>query len=430
MECPKTLSCYLSGLLLACTALGVPLAYGADVPDDYAFLLNLDPADAQPVATGSWDFTLELNDSGVDDDDELRQWLSAARTDFIAPLDFFALDVETDSFDRYHSINLQYDTAPIGGDSYLALQAFYSLDQIPVPDSSDRIDDVSQGIGVYWMWLQVTDPWLLNWGLGLRWHQIDTEDLLIYENQGTNEFLLPGLQLQWQREVPRHSIAGTLMYEWNEPSWVDTRDTSRTVMIPVTIGDNQVLVEAEGRLDIPRRFQVLYADYRHQWSPGPKNRPGSNGHWQFSLAWQTSLGEPLLPAFQRSIGGLHSVRGYDDQIAAGNEMLQASLEYHHRILGDRFADAAWQPWLIAFYDWAQVQSEALSGSLVLVQGGAERRFVLPESRQTLRSAGLAIDLHYRERSTLYLAVARALVDDGLDTEAGNWRVHGYLRFHF
>ena len=415
------------GAVLLCSA----VICRAEPTEDYLFLLNLDQSELSHAPPDSWEFSLELNDTGIDSDNELRELLSASKMDLLTALDYFAVDLQTDSFDRYHSINLQYDTAPLAGDTYLALNGFYSFDRIPVPDSNEDIDDQSQGVAAYLMTLNAGDPWLINWGAGVRWQQTDTEDLLIYEGQGSNRFLLPGLQLQWQREsLSGYSARGSLLYEWNEPSLANTRQTSRTVMVPVTIGQTQTLVEAQASLDMNTRFSLLLADYEHRWYLGNAGKTRQHQQLVLALTWQSSFGEPLLPAFQRSIGGLYSVRGYDDQVFSGNDVLETTLEYRTRLFATTMADSQWQPWLLLFYDWAQARRDAINASISRTRTDFQRDFVIPEDRNTLRSVGLGIDLHYRRRSSLYLVVARALADDGFDTEAGDWRLHAYLRFYF
>ncbi|MDX1693323.1 MAG: hypothetical protein R3208_06140, partial [Ketobacteraceae bacterium] len=277
-----------SGLTCCCLAIALSLpgswASAQDEPysntqgtaNDYEFLLSL-PTDGTGPEPAPWQGTLELNDTGVDDGSELRQWLSIQKMDLFAPLDFFAVDVSTDSFDQYHSLSLQYETAPLMNDLYLAFDALHSRDQIDAVETDDTLDDVTTGAGLYLMHLAYLDEWLVSAGPGIRWLEIETDKLRIYEGQGKNTFVLPGLQLRWQYQAAGHASSGYIHYEWNEPDAADTRRTERPARVPVNIGGNAQLIPVTASIDIDTRFQTLLLDYEHRLYLGPDDSPG---HYQ------------------------------------------------------------------------------------------------------------------------------------------------------
>jgi hemolysin activation/secretion protein len=51
----------------------------------------------------------------------------------------------------------------------------------------------------------------------------------------------------------------------------------------------------------------------------------------FSARAQTSFGSRLIPQAQDVIGGLYSVRGYDESVAAGDDLILGSVEYRWHV---------------------------------------------------------------------------------------------------
>ena len=415
-----------------------------NVLSDYEFLLSLDP-DSASLPASEWQFTIELNDTGIEDDNELRERFSLSKTDWLASLDYFALDFETDSFDRQYSVSLLYDSTPLVGDWYLSAAAFYNYDRFENIEDENlqdillenerqtEIDDISWGAGAYAMNLVGYQDWLLNWGFGIRWEEVDTDDLRIFEGNGKNQFALPGIKLQLQTLTDsRHQIQSYLAFEWNEPSLADTKETSREFDVSVEFGPFEPTVALRGKVDIPTDFQIFTAQYDHRIALDQSLISQASHQLRLRASGQFSFSEPLLPSFQRSIGGVYSTRGYDDSVLSGDKALDIGLEY--RWLIPQFND--YSPWLFLFVDWASVNRYAVVTTIRVLDSPIERfnelerDIEVEEASSDLSSLGVGLDVVHHTYGSLYLAVAQALDDDEVSTEAGDIRLHAYLRINF
>ena len=142
----------------------------------------------------------------------------------------------------------------------------------------------------------------------------------------------------------------------------------------------------------------------------------------FKIGGQYSFGDSLLPSFQRSSGGLYSIRGYDDQSISGDRVIETNLEYKWSIFTN--------DWIIAFYDRAQIKRSDINIKALVKQIDLTRAFVLPSEKVTIASFGLALDYQFHNGNQFYLVWAQALHDDGIGTIAGDQRLHAFLRLYF
>jgi len=126
--------------------------------------------------------------------------------------------------------------------------------------------------------------------------------------------------------------------------------------------------------------------------------------------------------YQFSIGGMHSVRGYDEAIAGGDEMVlwrnELRLPWHAAF--DVLAGGERQ-YAYLFYDWGRVQQHAV-GILI----NARRFELLPETSTRLAACGVGLDLAVASDITLRLEYA--VVQAGIDglVDAGDTRIHASL----
>ncbi|MCG8671626.1 MAG: hypothetical protein MI867_19630 [Pseudomonadales bacterium] len=397
------------------------------VADDYDFLLNLD-MDKQDLMSEPWQLSLEFNDAGVEGEGELREVFTVSKIGLFASDDYLNVSYETDSFEDFHSITFLYESNPLFGNWVASIDSFYSIEQLDVQDSDTVIDDIGMGVGLYLLNFYGSENWFLQWGFGARGHVLDSEDTPIYENGDKNEFFLPGLKLIFQGNLSENLVMnGYLIYEWNEPSVLDTKELEASADTEVPFFPGQ-FVTVNLTADIEARFQILNAEYKATYTFLENAQEQSK--ISARLMGFTSFNDALLPQFQKSVGGLYSVRGYDDQIQSGDRVLEASLEWAVHASSFELSSSEFSLWCFVFTDWAEVNRSEINVQATSQFDllSANRR--IAERDIDIASWGLGIDLYHQGRSSFNLAWARALKDDKLDTEAGDDRLHAYLRFHF
>lgn len=166
---------------------------------------------------------------------------------------------------------------------------------------------------------------------------------------------------------------------------------------------------------------------------GSQGYDASRHRGVLNVRGQYSFGERLLPHFQYSLGGLYSTRGYEEQLVAGDDALEVTLEYRYSPLVSSWAGGI-DGWVIVFYDWGKWQTNPESLTVSTVDFSAQRRVERSGDSGIVRSWGAGIELSFWKHSPynahLYLVWGKALEGDGVEVNAGESRLHGYFRVSF
>lgn len=420
-------------LLMVCFALLLvftPAAF-CYADSEYAFLFNLDTNAESFTQSAPWQFSLEVNNTGFDDAEEVREVVAIQKTGWLGEYDYLALDYESDGFDEYHSASFQYDSDPLFNQWFINAEGFYSQENFDHPGTSQEANDITWGMGLYWLEMKFSAHWSWQWGIGGRWQTIDSEVARIFENQGKNDYFLPGLKFQFQNIAEGFSdVKGFILFEWNQPSIANTKALERNLLVPVVVDSQVRVVDAQAQVDLPQRFKLIQAEYSYlyHFSNNHKNRLLQQFKWRASGFY--GFGDALLPHFQRSVGGLYSVRGYDEQVASGDTVIELSAEYRFSPLLLQSFAATVKPWITCFVDWADIHRNKVRVQVQSLNGLINTQRETSAESMHLYSFGLGLDINYQNQSIFYIAWARALADDGVSTEKGDHQVHAYLRFYF
>lgn len=148
-----------------------------------------------------------------------------------------------------------------------------------------------------------------------------------------------------------------------------------------------------------------------------------NYDWRFTGQWLLRVkhsgqiaGEPLVPGEQFGLGGMYSVRGYEERSVLGDNGRQTSLEVWTPDFGPGAMNA------LIFYDTGRAEFEPaeVAGEAVDATGPREPA-----------GAGLGLRWVWKERLSVRLDAAKALETvDGTDTEKGDTRTHLSVFYRF
>ncbi len=426
------------------------LSVGDSLRSEYAFLDSIVIEEDVPVelsTTDDWQFSIEQNNTG-DTDDSSRQFLSLSKYQLFAVDDSFALGLETNTFDDQHAINWAYDSTSIGealGALWIIQWAgSYSVNHLEDQSESESVTDLSWDSGVYlssyWADDNITlgESWSLQWGAGARWQAIDIGVDQFFEKGSRSQFLLPGLKAYWQQSTHRYQSEGYLAYERNMGGAANTENVQLhgTVCAGFFTVENDGCIESldgVSDLDIGEDFQLLTVGFLHEVGLGRQGYDTSRHRIAVNVRGQYSFGERLLPHFQYSLGGLYSTRGYEEQLVAGDDALEVTLEYRYSPLAAEWAQEI-DGWLIIFYDWGKWQTNPQSLTISAIDYSAQKRVERNGGSGIVRSWGAGVELRLWKYSSynahLYLVWGRALEDDGVEVDAGESRLHGYIRVGF
>lgn len=238
-----------------------------------------------------------------------------------------------------------------------------------------------------------------------------------FERRGEGVVLQQPATLDVEKDF--RALAWNLAAQWRlgnaeQSLWLQaTRVTDMDVSVCV---DEICLAADKAEQD----FSLYDVMFDQQWYLTADYREGISLVTQ--LAGYTASVDHLPVNYQFSIGGMHSVRGYDEAIAGGDEMAlwrnELRLPWN---TASGFVDAGARQHAYLFYDWGMVWQHAVDTVI------NDRRFeLLPETSTRLSAAGVGIDLVLAGDFSLRLEYARVLAAiDGV-VDAGDTRVHASL----
>jgi hemolysin activation/secretion protein len=266
---------------------------------------------------------------------------------------------------------------------------------------------------------------------GLRLEDIETENRPAFVS-GSERLLIPSVGVRLEKFTLIDELTASLRLEAADASWTGADELGLTFL---------------GRSDPSDAWAILAwdADYsfylepmidRQGWEDPNSPETSTLAHEvALALRGQWSLDHRLIPQQRGVVGGLYSVRGYPESVAAGDSMFAASAEYRFhlpRVLGiepDPNATPIFgRPFRVApqqVYgapDWDLVL-KAFADTARTWQADA-RPF---ESDEILFSAGVGLELALKNNLTARLDYAlpatSVITGDGDEHGPGDNRVH-------
>jgi hemolysin activation/secretion protein len=337
------------------------------------------------------------------------------------------------------SLSLQYQT------SFDNVNQFAASYERPVPDTEDRwkgrvygsfydytSDDVGQlglrfegegwsvGAEAIWNFYQNADFFIDAIG-GVKIDQVKVDNQLA-AIEGEDSFVIAyaGARLEQRRED-------------------FDLFASATVEIPID-GASEEAQNDLGRFDADERWILLKADGGYSFYLEPllaatRDRVTLQHEVALAARAQATLGQRLVPNYQEVLGGLYSVRGYPQGIAAGDHALNVQAEYRFHLprgfapveqagslLGDPFR---WAPQYAGGpTDWDLLFRGFVDAGVTI---NADRESF--EEDQTLLGAGLGVEFSIYRRLVLRSDFGWALAE--LDNPDGSTLVEsGDFQWHF
>jgi outer membrane protein assembly factor BamA len=150
----------------------------------------------------------------------------------------------------------------------------------------------------------------------------------IIQEKGSDEFFLPHVGLELERVKQDQTVLATVDYEINIADIASTNEADLTRL---------------GRLfpdtgSMRLKFDLLFSQYLEpllwpaKWANPDTPRSSTLAH-ELALRFQGqyAMGTRLNPQRQRTVGGLYSVRGYDESLLAADTVMIANIEYRLHI---------------------------------------------------------------------------------------------------
>ncbi|MEX0331566.1 MAG: ShlB/FhaC/HecB family hemolysin secretion/activation protein [Puniceicoccaceae bacterium] len=225
----------------------------------------------------------------------------------------------------------------------------------------------------------------LVYGLSLENTTVDNQ---VVGREGEGEFLFPMIGLEWERYTRFGNTIGGVSLRHN------------------VLDIEQDDLDALGRTLAEDKFTILSWYFSHNFYVDrilDKEATSLAHEIAISLGGQTSFGSRTPPNYQKTIGGMYTVRGYPESVIAGDNVAHGSIEYKMHIpqlmgvsqdpgtgpiFGGPFRYLPQYPYGVTDWDLA------LKGFIDVGYAGAADKLDF-EFDETLVGGGIGFELRYR-----------------------------------
>lgn len=375
----------------------------------------------------------QLSNTGTKQTDHLRQRFGLFHTQISNNDDVLSLEYTTANFDDYHVFQGSYEF-PWPGVDRLRARIFadwskYTASDVGLFDARFKGESWSIGAEVFYNIYQQRE-FFLDLVAGFKYRDIEVDNRLA-AIRGDESFFMPHIGLRFDRTTDWFSTVGSVMLEWN-------------------MGSSSVTdMERLGRFDPDRRWGVLKFDASHSFYLEPLLNPdgwkdpttpesSTLAHEIYaSVRGQYAFNNRLIPQMQDVIGGLYTVRGYDESIAAGDSTVVGTLEYRfhlprvlsvqpepRELFGEPFRMAP--QYVYGLPDW-----DLIFRGFVDIGRTINHDRLSFESNETLIGAGIGAEFIFKRNLNIRLDWGFALRDsDSGNVDSGSNHLHFVATFLF
>lgn len=372
--------------------------------NEFAFLQSMSIEVPEP----EWTFLFEVNNTGTAEHSD-RERISAEKYEWLAEADYLILDYETDHFQSYYGLYGHYSHGLAGGSLRAEWDFFQARNELSLSDTSFETEDIGRGYGGFLLKEIFSENELLTFGVGARVQTVSIDQSEAFQNEDNNRFFLWGLKASYAFYSPQTLVSLSFLLEKNSASIADTKPIEQQDVFTY---------------EVDPEFKVMSWFFDFQWSP--QTMADATFLFKASGGGQNSFKDRLYPQSQKTLGGLNSVRGYDDDVVSGDDALWYRIEPTFLLA----KTSNTKQWLSVFYDYGKVKNKTVDLSRFPPFFAEIIARVLPPESLTLRSVGVGYEWEYSTHTGLYLAYGKALEDDDVSTEKGDSQIHARLKFQF
>ena len=357
-----------------------------------------------------WVAYAQIANNGTESTTELRERFGFSHTQVTGRDDILRLDYVTGDFEDVHAGFGTYEL-PLVGRDILRLRvdgawSEYDASEVGVSRLDFSGDQWEGGGRLVANVLQLGGFFVDAFG-GAHWRNVSVENEFTQgPEDAESDFLLPeaGLAFWYDGLIAQFDFEAGV--DWNLASVAGTESGLELAKLGRGQPDaNFERLRWSGRLSFFVEPIVLY---RRGWGdPGAPSRSTLAHEVVLSTRGQWSFDDRLIPQFQQVVGGMYTVRGYDQSIVAGDGAVIGSVEYrlHLARLLDPGAEPielpvlgpfqVWPRTLYARPDWDFVLKAFLDGARTY-ETRTENPSVLDnaEDRESLLGAGIGAELSF------------------------------------
>ena len=269
----------------------------------------------------------EIGNTGTGQTDYVRERFGLIHTQFTEADDILAIDYTTANFEDVHTVAASYER-PFHNNRRLrwkiaGVYSEYQANDVGVFNQDFEGENTGVAAELSYNFHQDKDLFVDVIG-GVRWRSVDVEQRLFGGvTRGEGEFLTPYVGLRLEQKTLKHSTRAQATLEFQGD----------------LLSNSQSDLNGLGRTQPDDDWTKLRVAARHSFYLEPIiNRAG----WDDPTTWesstlaheillrfhgQTTFGARVIPQDQDVLGGLYTVRGYPQSVAAGDDSVFGSIEY-------------------------------------------------------------------------------------------------------
>lgn len=385
----------------------------------------------------SWNAYVQTSNTGTESTNVWQQRFGYINRQLTGRDDVLSLDYITTEFDATHAVlgSYVFDFGPRTRMKLFGRWNEYTAKDVGLGFENFKGDGYSLGaeaaINVWQDGAKFVDVIV-----GAKVEHIHVENRL-FLIEGEDDFLLPYIGVRYQKSTPVHSVYGQLIVESNWGS---------------IVGSSKEDVQRLGRFGADDDFTIVRGQLSHSFYLEPifmkerfRGADGTDGmtlahEMVLSLRGQYSFQSRLVPNFEFVAGGFHTVRGYEESAAVGDDGILGSAEYRFHLgrslparaqtgslFGKPFRTARTRPYGSA--DWDVI----FKGFVDVARLGVNDAPFF-ETAETLVGAGVGIETQLKSNLTLRLDYGMAFTNigegAGQTTSVGDTRLHFSAQFLF
>lgn len=379
-----------------------------------------------------WVIYAQISNTGTEQTDRLRERFGLFHSQLTENDDIFSFDYTTANFDDYHALNASYEFPVFYSDRW-RLRVFgdwsdYTASDVGIFETEFSGSAWTLGAEMYWNFYQQRE-FFLDAIAGIKYRDVSTDNELTRVD-GDESFVIPYIGARFDRTTDWFSTFGSAVLEFNASG-------------------NEDDMEELGRFDPDERWAVLRWNVNHAFYLEPLLNPegwrdpstpesSTLAHEIYASArGQYAFGNRLIPQEQDVLGGLYSVRGYDQSIVAGDSSVVGTLEYRFHVpralsvqpeprelFGEPFRAAP--QYVYGLPDW-----DLILRSFIDIGRTWNHDALSFEEDETLIGAGVGAEFIFKRNLNLRVDWGFALRDvDSADVDSGSNTVHFVATFLF
>jgi hypothetical protein len=288
--------------------------------EDGGALLDYEVIENRPLI-----FYAQLNNTGTESTDRLRQRIGLQHTQLTNADDILSIDFSTAAFDEYNRLFAAYER-PFENDRirWRVYGGWYEYTARELGFFSDLFKGEQYSLGgevianVY-----QKDELFIDVLGGARFDAISVDNDA-FGIEGSDDFIVPYIGARLDRTTGWAATRGLVTLEGTTGSWTDVDEGGLTRLGRFDPSEDWLIL----------RWNLMQSTYleplfdREAWED--PSTPGSSQlvHEVFaSFKGQYAFDNRLIPQYQQVVGGLYTVRGYPESVVAGDTALIGTLEY-------------------------------------------------------------------------------------------------------